>query len=181
MIDLKDYLLENKGDDIEEQWINDEKAVMTHDGRQVIITKIDYDQVPNIIHGKVKWNDLDNNFIKETKSVEEIKELANYYTLGLTGDDYKHIDEVKDMPNRHEMMQYIKLFCRVSPTQKDDIIKDLIKSGKNPSMCGDGSNDVGALKRATIGVAVLNIEETESQKKEPFNFLSFGGGGLSSI
>jgi len=58
--------------------------------------------------GKVKWNDLDNNFIKETKSVEEIKELANYYTLGLTGDDYKHIDEVKDMPNRHEMMQYIK-------------------------------------------------------------------------
>ena len=123
--------------------------------------------------GKVKWNDLDNNFIKETKSVEEIKELANYYTLGLTGDDYKHIDEVKDMPNRHEMMQYIKLFCRVSPTQKDDIIKDLIKSGKNPSMCGDGSNDVGALKRATIGVAVLNIEETESQKKEPFNFLSF--------
>ena len=71
------------------------------------------------------------------------------------------------------MMQYITLFCRVSPTQKDDIIKDLIKSGKNPSMCGDGSNDVGALKRATIGVAVQNIEETETQKKEPFNFLSF--------
>ena len=123
--------------------------------------------------GKVKWNDLDNNFIKETKSVEEIKQLAKEYTLGLTGDEYKHIDDVKDMPNRHEMTQYIKLFCRVSPTQKDDIIKDLIKSGKNPSMCGDGSNDVGALKRATIGVAVLNIEETESQKKEPFNFLSF--------
>ena len=39
---------------------------MTHDGRQVIITKIDYEQVPNIIHGQVKmkeklfdyeWND----------------------------------------------------------------------------------------------------------------------------
>ena len=126
-----------------------------------------------IEEGKVKWNDLDNNFIKETKSVEEIKKLADEYTLGLTGDEYKHIDDVKDMPNRHEMMQYIKLFCRVSPTQKDDLIKDLIKSGKNPSMCGDGSNDVGALKRATIGVAVLNIEESESQKKEPFNFLSF--------
>ena len=69
------------------------------------------------------------------------------------------------------MTQYITLYCRVSPTQKDDIIKDLIKSGRNPSMCGDGSNDVGALKRAIIGVAVLNIEETETQKKEPFNFL----------
>jgi cation-transporting ATPase 13A1 len=122
---------------------------------------------------KMKWNDLDNNFIQETKSVDEIKQLATKYTLGMTGDEYKLIDEVTDMPNRHEMIQYITLFCRVSPTQKDDIIKDLIKSGKNPSMCGDGSNDVGALKRATIGVAVLNIEETESQKKEPFNFLSF--------
>jgi len=126
-----------------------------------------------IEEGKVKWNDLDSNFIKETKTIEEVKELADKYTLGLTGDEYKHIDDVIDMPNRHEMIQYIKLFCRVSPTQKDDIIKDLIKCGKNPSMCGDGSNDVGALKRATIGVAVLNIEETESQKKEPFNFLSF--------
>ena len=123
--------------------------------------------------GKVKWNDLDNNFIKETKTIEEVKELTKEYTLGLTGEEYKHIDEAKEMENRHEMTQYIKLFCRVSPTQKDDIIKDLIKCGKNPSMCGDGSNDVGALKRATIGVALLNIEETESQKKEPFNFLSF--------
>ena len=126
-----------------------------------------------IENGKVKWNDLDNNFIQETKTIEEIKQLSTKYTLGLTGDEYKHIDEVISMPNRHEMTQYITLFCRVSPTQKDDIIKDLIKCGKNPSMCGDGSNDVGALKRATIGVAVLNIEETESQKKEPFNFLSF--------
>ena len=122
----------------------------------------------------IKWHDLDNNFIKETKSVEEIIQLSKEYTLGLTGDEYKNIDTVvKSIPNIHEMTQYITLYCRVSPTQKDDIIKDLIKSGRNPSMCGDGSNDVGALKRAIIGVAVLNIEETESQKKEPFNFLSF--------
>ena len=124
--------------------------------------------------GKIKWNDLDNNFIKETKSVEEIIELSKEYTLGLTGDEYKNIDTVvKSIPNIHEMTQYITLYCRVSPTQKDDIIKDLIKSGRNPSMCGDGSNDVGALKRAIIGVAVLNIEETEKEKKEPLNFLSF--------
>lgn len=46
-----------KGQDIDEQWLNDEKPVMTADGRQVIITKIDYDEVPNIIHGQVKMND----------------------------------------------------------------------------------------------------------------------------
>lgn len=63
---LNESLNESKGEDIDEQWLNDEKPVMTHDGRQVIITKIDYEQVPNIIHGQVKmkeklfdyeWND----------------------------------------------------------------------------------------------------------------------------
>jgi magnesium-transporting ATPase (P-type) len=38
-------------------------------------------------------------------------------------------------------------------------------------MCGDGSNDIGALRLATIGVVLLNIKETKIQKKEPFNFL----------
>lgn len=50
-------LLEQKGDDIDDQWINDEKPVMTKDGRQVIITKVNYEEVPNIIKGKVKWNE----------------------------------------------------------------------------------------------------------------------------
>lgn len=59
MKDLQTYILETKGDSIDDQWLNDEKPVMTKDGRQAIITKIDLDEVPNIIHGKVKIkNDL---------------------------------------------------------------------------------------------------------------------------
>ena len=47
-------VFETKGDAIDEQWLNDNKPVMTQDGRQAIITSIDRKQVPNIIHGKVK-------------------------------------------------------------------------------------------------------------------------------
>ena len=54
---LQDYILEHKGDPIDEQWLNDENPVMTANGRQVIITKIDYEEVPNIIHGQVKIKD----------------------------------------------------------------------------------------------------------------------------
>ena len=63
---VKQQLFETKGDPIDEQWLNDEKPVMTKDGRQVIITEIDMKEVPNIIHGQVKmkeklfdyeWND----------------------------------------------------------------------------------------------------------------------------
>lgn len=63
---LTQYITEQKGDPIDEQWLNDEKPVMTKDGRQVIIISIDYEQIPNIIKGQVKmqeklfdyeWND----------------------------------------------------------------------------------------------------------------------------
>ena len=54
MKDLQTYILETKGDPIDDQWIQDEKPVMTKDGRQVIITKIDYKEVPNVIFGQVK-------------------------------------------------------------------------------------------------------------------------------
>ena len=58
MKDLKDYInrqvIESKGDPIDDQWINDEKPVQTKDGRQVIITKVDLKEVPNVIYGQVK-------------------------------------------------------------------------------------------------------------------------------
>lgn len=53
------FITEHKGDPIDDQWLQDEKPVMTDNGLQVIITEIDIKQVPNIIKGKVKIkNDL---------------------------------------------------------------------------------------------------------------------------
>ena len=54
MKDLQTYILETKGDPIDDQWIQDENPVQTKDGRQVIITKVNYEEVPNIIIGQVK-------------------------------------------------------------------------------------------------------------------------------
>ena len=54
MKNLQTYILETKGDPIDDQWLNDERPVMTKDGRQVIVTEIDLKEVPNIIKGKVK-------------------------------------------------------------------------------------------------------------------------------
>lgn len=54
---FKQFISETKGDDIDDQWLNDEKPVMTKDGRQVIVTEIDLKEVPNIIKGQVKIKD----------------------------------------------------------------------------------------------------------------------------
>lgn len=58
MKSLSEYLLiEKAGDEIDDQWLNDENPVMTKDGRQVIVIKVDMKEVPNIIHGKVKMKE----------------------------------------------------------------------------------------------------------------------------
>ena len=119
------------------------------------------------------WVDSENNIVSKVKDVEGIKILSQKYTLGVTGKELEIIIDTNIIENKHEIFRFIKLFCRVSPMQKDDIVKMLIKAGLNPSMCGDGSNDVGALKRAVIGVALLNSEEKDKNKnKQPFNVLS---------
>lgn len=54
MKSILDYINEVKGDPIDDQWIQDENPVQTKDGRPVIITKVNYEEVPNIIIGQVK-------------------------------------------------------------------------------------------------------------------------------
>lgn len=44
---------ERRGEPIDMQWVNDERPMMTQDGRQVIIVEIDMEKVPNEIVGSV--------------------------------------------------------------------------------------------------------------------------------
>ena len=54
------------------------------------------------------------------------------------------------------------VFARASPTQKERVIDALNAAGKATLMCGDGTNDVGALKRAHVGVSIMNSPALES-------------------
>ncbi|CBZ31827.1 cation-transporting ATPase, putative [Leishmania donovani] len=52
--------------------------------------------------------------------------------------------------------EHVTIWARCAPTQKEEIVTDLKKKNHIVMMAGDGTNDVGALKQAHAGIAVLN-------------------------
>jgi cation-transporting ATPase 13A1 len=50
----------------------------------------------------------------------------------------------------------VAVWARMDPTLKESVVRLYATEGRYVMMCGDGTNDVGALKAAHVGVALLN-------------------------
>lgn len=76
----------------------------------------------------------------------------------------------KDLP--HDYYPFISVFARASPHDKEVIVKHFKDTQGGIVYAGDGTNDVGGLRNADVGVAVVgttNISEIvkkEDERKE---------------
>ena len=112
--------------------------------------------------GTIKWNDLDENIVITTSTPEEIKALSVGYLLCVSGDQLDKIFQIKEAG---KVVRHIHVFSRTSPNQKTSIVAYLNNEGNMTLMTGDGTNDVGSLKRADVGLAIVNNNPPSKEMK----------------
>lgn len=106
-------------------------------------------------------NDLDK--ISGSDALSLMKKMQ--VSLCFTGNAYDLLSKMN--PNLSiSLLPQTAIFARTSPTQKESILAKLKSPplSLNTLMCGDGTNDVGALKQAHIGVALLDGRPEDLQK-----------------
>lgn len=85
----------------------------------------------------------------------------------IIGSELKHLsfNELK------KLLKKVKIFARVAPEDKINIVKALQKSGYSVAVTGDGINDAPALLEANVGVA-MGIKGTDAARESADIILS---------
>ena len=103
----------------------------------------------------VNWSDMANPDAAYL-STEEVKAVCakGDSKLAITGKAMRQMgfDKIDDL------LLITRIFARVQPDQKVQVIDQYIARGYITGMCGDGGNDCGALRKAHAGIALSDAE-----------------------
>eukprot|EP00894_Picocystis_sp_ML_P000639 jgi/Pico_ML_1/51156/g2238.t1 len=109
------------------------------------------------------WATVDEKLrVPFSPQTSDILDLAYDYDLCVEGGA---ISLVETSGSFEELVPYVQVWARTSPQQKEAILRALRHLGRTTLMCGDGTNDVGALKTSHVGVALLSTESVEKIKE----------------
>ncbi|KAF8632664.1 hypothetical protein AX17_004797 [Amanita inopinata Kibby_2008] len=108
------------------------------------------------------WRTVDESTIIPVDPSLPLDEvLFDKYDICVTGAALK---QFQSRPSWNSLVQNTWVYARVSPSQKELILTTLKSLGYTTLMAGDGTNDVGALKQAHIGIALLDGTPQDLEK-----------------
>ncbi|KAI4868368.1 hypothetical protein F4820DRAFT_138380 [Hypoxylon rubiginosum] len=94
----------------------------------------------------------------------DIVNLRNY-SLAVSGDVFRWIVDFAPNEVMQRMLVRGRVFARMSPDEKHELVEKLQSIGYCCGFCGDGANDCGALKAADVGIS---LSEAEASVAAPF-------------
>ncbi|KAH8174244.1 p5-type ATPase cation transporter domain-containing protein [Sarocladium implicatum] len=94
----------------------------------------------------------------------DITNLRNY-TLAVSGDIFRWVVDYGSPDLLRRMLIRGKVFARMSPDEKHELVEKLQSIDYTCGFCGDGANDCGALKAADVGIS---LSEAEASVAAPF-------------
>ncbi|KAI0012819.1 hypothetical protein F4779DRAFT_566997 [Xylariaceae sp. FL0662B] len=101
---------------------------------------------------------------REASLPYDIVNLSNY-SLAISGDVFRWIVDFAPNEVMQRMLVRGKVFARMSPDEKHELVEKLQSIGYCCGFCGDGANDCGALKAADVGIS---LSEAEASVAAPF-------------
>ncbi|XP_041941386.1 manganese-transporting ATPase 13A1 isoform X2 [Alosa sapidissima] len=111
-----------------------------------------------------QWESIDGS-VCVALPPPSVPDFVQQYDLCVTGEGLARL--TYDTKLLNALLPHVQVFARVNPKQKEFVITSLKGLGFTTLMCGDGTNDVGALKHAHIGVALLaNAPERIPERKK---------------
>jgi len=151
-----------------------------------MISKTAHCFVPRFVHGhardpnaQLQWESIDNHIYRlddrtllplpapvegDASLPYDISNLRNY-SLAVSGDVFRWVVDFAPPEVMRRMLVTGKVFARMSPDEKHELVEKLQSIGYCCGFCGDGANDCGALKAADVGIS---LSEAEASVAAPF-------------
>merc|ERR1719487_1071936 len=104
--------------------------------------------------GAAEWHPARRSDKPAADPSAEIPELVKTHVLLVNEDAWLKLAEHN--PDVWKHCGKITVWARMSPQGKANLVRELNSQGRRTLMCGDGGNDVGALKAASVGIALLS-------------------------
>jgi len=151
-----------------------------------MISKTAHCFVPRFIGGhsrdpnaSLQWESIDNQIYKldsntllplpappegDASLPYDISNLRNY-SIAVSGDVFRWVVDYAPAEVMRRMLVTGKVFARMSPDEKHELVEKLQSIDYSCGFCGDGANDCGALKAADVGIS---LSEAEASVAAPF-------------
>ncbi|KAG5947372.1 hypothetical protein E4U53_006425 [Claviceps sorghi] len=128
---------------------------------------------------ELQWESINNNgFCLDNKTLlplpappeedislpYDITNLRNY-SLAVSGEAFRWIVDYASPETLQRVLVRGKVFARMSPDEKHELVTKLQSIDFCCGFCGDGANDCGALKAADVGIS---LSEAEASVAAPF-------------